>query len=594
MLDAARAFIDDHEPLIATLILFAMFVGFVRERYPASVIAVMGAAAMLALGILDGDALFGVFSNNAPIVIGAMFVISGALLRTGVMERVAGWVVLRARKYPRLAIAEVLGGALAASAFLNNTPIVVVAIPIMVRLAAATGISVKKLLMPLSIVAVMGGCLTLIGTSTNLVVDGIAREQGLEPFGIFEILPYGLAAAAAGVVTLAALWWVLPDDHPVAGPAGADGATFLTEVELGRDSEELGKRADAADFSRRGLQLVALHRGGVAIDPGSFAETLLQAGDRLILRCNGSRLMTLYESGQKTLGIGSAEARAGEAVVVEAMISPSHPSIGRRLPDIPFLSRVRARIIGVERPGHLAGPDLRSLRIRPADRLVIAAAPDQLPLLRANPHLIGTDMARTRAFRPGKAWIAIACLAAVVLLSALDIVPIGLAAVIAIAVILATRCIDSDEAWSTINGDVLILIFAMLAVGVGLERSGAVAIAVAAAGPWFATLPAWALIFAVYFIALILSELLSNNAVAALMTPVTIALAAQLGVDPRPLVIALMLGASLCFATPVGYQTNTIVYAAGDYRFMDFVKIGVPLNIATGLAACAAIAWLAG
>jgi di/tricarboxylate transporter len=520
-----------------------------------------------------------------------MFVLSGALMRTGVIERIATQIIVRARKRPRLAILEVLAGALVASAFLNNTPVVVVLIPVMARLAAVTGISPKKLLMPLSIVAVMGGCLTLIGTSTNLVVDGIARDAGLAGFGIFDILPYGLAAAAAGVATLTLLWWVLPSDHPVRGPAGATEAQFLTEVEISSDDPELGKSLAATGFGDNVLSLVGVRRGAAMLSGNEANDAVLTAGDRLILRTDGSQLMTLHETRRSRMGIGSGEPDASDTVI-EAMISPSHPAIGRRLAEIPFLSRVRARIIGVERPGHIAGPDLSNLRIRPADRLVITAPADQLPLLRSNPHLLGLDLARTRAYRPAKAWIAVSALAGAVLLSAFDIIPIGIAAVLAVAIILAARCIDSEEAWSTIDGDVLILIFAMLAVGVGLERSGAVAMAVNATEPWLADMPAWALIFAVYFIALILSELLSNNAVAALLTPVTIALAAQIGADPRPLVIAVMLGASLCFATPVGYQTNTIVYAAGDYRFMDFVKIGVPLNIATGLAACSAIALL--
>lgn len=588
MIDSARTFIADYQPWLALAVLAAMFAAFLRERYPASVIAVFGAATMLALGILDGDSLFGVFSNSAPIIIGAMFVLSGALMRTGVIERVANLIVERAKRRPRLAIVELLAGALLASAFLNNTPVVVVLIPVMMRLAAVTGISPKKLLMPLSIVAVMGGCLTLIGTSTNLVVDGIARQQGLVGFSIFEILPFGLAAAAAGAVTLALLWWLLPSDHPIAGPAGASDAQFLTEIAIAADDPGVGQWISNSSYGASSLNVVALKRGGSVLRGAELEHVELTPGDRLVIRADGASLMTLRESAWSAIGIGSGTAAADDAVV-EAMVAPSHPAIGRRLADIPFLSRVRARVIGVERPGHMPGPDLASLRIRAADRLVITAPADQLPLLRANPHLVGVDMARTRAFRPAKAWIAISALAGAVLLSALDIVPIAIAAVLAVAVILAARCIDSEEAWSTIDGDVLILVFAMLAVGVGLERSGAVTMAVNAAGPWLAGLPTWALIFAVYFIGLILSELLSNNAVAALLTPVTIALAQEMGVDPRPLVVAVMLGASLCFATPVGYQTNTIVYAAGDYRFTDFVKIGVPLNIATGLAACLAI-----
>ena len=205
---------------------------------------------------------------------------------------------------------------------------------------------------------------------------------------------------------------------------------------------------------------------------------------------------------------------------------------------------------------------------------------------------MGVDISRTRAFRRNKAWIAILSMAAVVLFSAFDVISIGLAAIIAIGVILAARCIDGEEAWAAIDGNVLILIFAMLAVGIALEQAGSVTLMVGWITPLLKVAPVWSLVFIIYFFAVILSELLSNNAVAALLTPITIALAHQLGVDPRPLVIALMIGASACFATPIGYQTNALVYAAGDYRFADFVRIGVPLNLVVGLAVCGALVLL--
>jgi di/tricarboxylate transporter len=200
-------------------------------------------------------------------------------------------------------------------------------------------------------------------------------------------------------------------------------------------------------------------------------------------------------------------------------------------------------------------------------------------------------MASVTAFRRRRAWIAMLVMASAVLLSATDVMSIGIAAFIGVAIVLLTRCIDASEAWGSIDGDVLILIFAMLAVGAALEQSGSVALMVGALDPILTGAPQWAVIAIVYFSALLLSELLSNNAVAALMGPLVIGIAEATGVAPQPLLIALMLGASACFATPVGYQTNTLVYAAGDYRFMDFVRIGVPLNILTGVAGCAALAF---
>lgn len=588
-MEIIRAFIDAHQAVISLVILAGIFVGFMRERLPATVIAVVGACIYLALGILDADAMYSVFSNSAPIVIGAMFVLSGALIRTGVVQRVADAIMVRAEKHPRLAIVEVLVGALFASAFLNNTPVVVVLVPIMMKLAEVTGVSAKKLLMPLSIAAVLGGTLTLIGTSTNLVVDGIVRDAGMPGFGIFEITPIGLVTATSGMIGLALMWWLLPSDKPVNGQAGThDAHQYLTELVIGDDDDLVGMTAEAFTDLPRSGRIIGIRRASMVVRGGDVDNMILAAGDRLILRVDGATLMTWREQGRFRLGIGSGEPADGDTVV-ETMIASNHPGIGQLLIDIPFLQKIRARIIGLDRPAHEPGPDLASVRVRPADRLLVAAGPREVEALRDNPHLIGADLAQVRAFRRSKAWIAILCMASVVGLAAFDILPIGVAAIIAIGVILVTRCIDSEEAWGTINGDVLILIFAMLAVGLALENSGAVAMMVGWVKPSLVDAPAWVLVFGIYFFALILSELLSNNAVAALMAPVTLAIASELGVDPRPLVIALMIGASACFATPIGYQTNTIVYAAGDYRFVDFVRIGVPLNIITGVSTCLAI-----
>jgi di/tricarboxylate transporter len=446
----------------------------------------------------------------------------------------------------------------------------------------------------MNVVAVLGGCLTLVGTSTNLVVAGIAAEQGLPRFGIFDISLYGAAGAAAGIVALLCLSFLLPSDPP--SIAGEDGGTavqdYLTELVVPQESDDIGREIGSLGLFGRSVQLLGLKRAGEVRRHDLEAEEL-HSGDRLIVRADGAAIMTLRESGRFDLGVAAdSRTSAQDGTVVEAMVAPSHPSIGERLLDIPFLHALRVRIIGIHRARHLPGPDLADTRIRGADRLLVAGGDDAMRALKDNPHLIGVDVSRTRAFRPRKAWIAIAAMVGAVLLSAFDVVGIGLAAVIAVGLILITRCIDPEEAWGAIDGDTLILIFAMLAVGLALEQSGSVALMVGWITPLMQVAPDWSLVFIVYFAALLLSELLSNNAVAALLTPITIALAHQLGVDARPLVIALMIGASACFATPIGYQTNALVYAAGDYRFADFVRIGVPINIVVGLAVCSALVLL--
>lgn len=583
------AFFAANQAIVGLVVLAAMFVAFLFERFPPSVIAVSGAAALIALGLLDEKAAFAVFSNSAPLTVGAMFVLSGALIRTGVIDRVGNYIVERAANHPRMAIVEVFGGALLASAFLNNTPVVVVLIPICFRLADALGISPKKLLMPLSIVAVMGGCLTLIGTSTNLVVAGIAEEAGLEPFGLFSITPYGLAISAAGVAGLLALAWLLPSDKPAITENGDSPQMYLTELVLGDGDPAIDMALDVAPLPVAGTSAVAVIANGRTITGTEAHNRALAVGDRIVIRADGALVMTLRDEGRFALGIG--EGSGGKSDVVEVTIAPNHPSIGRPLGEIPFMQRQRVRILGVSRFRHNPGPTMAQSRIRAADRLLVEADEANIRQLRDNLGLIGLAMSQVRAFRRRKAWIAMAAMAGAIALSAVGVASIGAAAFVAVAVILLTKCIDASEAWASIDGDVLILIFAMLAVGSALESAGSVALMVNGMMPWLTSAPPWAVIAIVYFAALILSELLSNNAVAALMAPLVIGLAEQLGVDAKPLLIALMLGASACFATPVGYQTNTLVYAAGDYRFVDFVKIGVPLNIITGVVGCAALAF---
>jgi di/tricarboxylate transporter len=585
--DAIPGFVAEHQAVVGLIILAGIFAAFLWERFPPSVVAVAGAGAMLAFGLLDESHAYGVFSNSAPLTVGAMFVLSGALIRTGVIDKVGNYVVDRAKKNPRLAVLEVFGGGLLVSGFINSTPFVVVMMPVCFRLAEALGVSPKKLLMPLSIVAVLGGCLTLVGTSTNLVVAGIAEQAGLEPFHLFSITPYGLAVAGAGVLGLLIMARFLPSDYPrIAEKADGSAQLYLTELTVGEDDPAVAMALGVANV---GVEPIGVIAGGRLISAPEWQDHVLAAGNRIVTRVDGATLMTLRDSGRFAVGIGDSPGR--KSTVVEVTVSPSHRSLDRPLGEIPFLQRQRVRILGVSRFRHLPGPTLSENRIRAADRLLVEADEPNIKRLRANTGLIGLAMASVTAFRRQKAWIAILVMACAVLLSATGVMSIGVAAFIGVGIVLIARCIDASEAWSSIDGDVLILIFAMLAVGAGLEQAGSVALMVGAIEPLLVGAPHWAVIATVYFSALLLSELLSNNAVAALMGPLVIGIAEVSGVSPYPLLIALMMGASACFATPVGYQTNTLVYAAGDYRFMDFVRIGIPLNILTGVAGCTALAF---
>ena len=593
ILHIINEYIQAHKAIIGLVILGLLFAGFIMERFPAAVVAVLGSCMFLFLGIIDSDGLFSVFSNTAPITIAAMFILSGALLRTGTIDPLGEFIIKRAKRHPKLAVAEMFLGAFVASAFMNNTPVVIVLIPIILRLSRATGFSSKKLLIPLSFICILGGTTTLIGTSTNLIVDAVARDQGLAGFGIFEITPYGLIAAVAGTIMMVLFSsWLLPSGQVKGQFDSSDESAFLTELTVRRNASVIDKKLSAIpELRRAGLEVTAVKRLSSYIRHDlDYHE--LRAGDRIVVQLDLAELISLRKSEDFKVGI----VRKGDVgplgeELVEATVAPSHPSIGNRLFDIPFLSQLDVRILGMTRYRNLPRSDLTNARIHAADRLLVTGSSEDINRMYQNPNLFGVGQTKIRAFRRDRAPIAIGALVAVVVLAALNIIPLAVAAILAVGAILLARCIDAEEAWGSIDGNVLVLIFGMLAVGLGLQQAGSVDLIVTELTPYLRQVPPWGLVFAIYVLSVIMTELVTNNAVAIIITPIAIALGNDLGIDPRPLVIAVMFAASASFATPIGYQTNTLVYAAGNYRFTDFFKAGIPLTFGVGLSTCLAISF---
>jgi len=590
--------------LAFTLLVFA---AYISDRIPIATISIAilvilpAGFTMFPLSLQSGEfnplSFFAGFGHPALIAICALMVVGQGLVVTGAMEpaarRLATWVVAQ----PRLALLAVLVGATSVSGLVNDTPVVVLLIPLIIAAARRAKLSAATMLLPMNYAVLIGGMSTTIGTSTNLIVIAIALELGVEPFGMFSFYPL---VAVAALPALLYLWLVMPRMLAGVKQPAEELSSELFDAELHVESGSwldgrLLHEATAASGNKLGL--IEVRRGRLAVTP--LPTLKLRAGDRLVVR-NTPLLLKDFESSLKAklhrVGIEDVVAAAAQqtgedskeprdepapasAVMAQMIVAAESPLVGSSVRYQHIAQRYDVVLVGL-RPREAASgwqrENLSDRTIQVGDILLLQGEPDAIR--DAQRDRIGLLLdARFTLPRQEKANLALLTMAVVVLLAATKILPISLAALAGVLVLVVGRCLSWGEVTQSLSVKVILLVTSSLALGDALFQSGATAwlaqqLAVVSGG----LSPAWVLALLMGLMGL-LTNFVSNNAAAAIGTPLGIELARSLGVPPEPFVLAVLFGCNLCYLTPMGYQTNLLVMNAGGYRFFDFVKVGTPL-----------------
>ena len=576
----------DFNQIVVCILLVLVFVAFIKEWFSPDLVAMGAFVLLLAIGVLDEKSALAVFSNPAPIIVSCMFVLSAALERTGTIEALGEWFEkLAGKKELRVLLVLMLIVAVL-SAFVNNTPVVVVFMPIVLALARKHDLIASRFLIPLSYAAIVGGTCTIIGTSTNLVASGIAKESGLDEFGMFEVSKLGIVFVIVTFIYMLLIGRKLLPDRVTLSTLfdSSAGKEFLTSVIISEESELIGKKISETSLSKiRDFRILEVSRSGKKIN-SPLKDIIFNSGDQLLVKSRVSGVVDVGGNSGIELGfeggLGLQELQTESAVLIEGVIGPGSSLVGRSIKELNFREKYDVIILALHRRGVNLRDKFEDVRLAFGDTILVEGAPDKINALSQERDFINLSQSNCRPLRRSKVPYAVGALLLFMVLAAFKVAPLIVLALGAALLTLFSRCLEPSEAYEAIDWKVIFMIFGMLGLGTALQKVQVIQILADSLTGWALVLKnIYVLIALIYLVTAILTELISNNAVAALLTPVAISVAQAMDLDARPLVVAVMFAASASFSTPIGYQTNTYIYGAGGYKFTDFTRVGIPLTI---------------
>ncbi|MGM0587920.1 MAG: SLC13 family permease [Bacteroidota bacterium] len=578
--------------LLAPDVLFIFFllllaiVLFANEQISFDVTALILLSSLLFSGILTPKEAFSGFSNSATITIACMFILSEGLRRSGILNTIGFYFTKLGRRNFWVATFVMMAAIGTISAFINNTAAVALFIPVFIGVAEDMKVSASKLLMPLSFASMFGGACTLIGTSTNILVSTIAQENGMAPFGMFEFTPLGLILTIVGFVYLFGF-----GIHKIPNRRGSSEEltksfnmnAYLTDVIIEPDSPAVGKTIEQARLTYN-LDLDVLRVFKKKGDSGGQqSEITLDPGDVVRIRGSVEEIDKLVRredvSLKPTKRWYDIDLERGQSALVEAIIAPDSPLQNKKISEVNLYERFGAILLAIRQQGQLQQEHMKDIQLSAGDTLLLSINRERIPELeQASSFVLASEVGLTR-FRTSKIPVALAILVGVVGLATFGLAPIVATATAGVVLMMLTGCVTTEEAYNAINWKVIVLLGGVLPFGIAMEKTGAAALISNVTVEFLGQFGPTVLLSGFFFLSMLLTNIISNQATAALLAPIAIEAASAVDVNARPFLIAVTLAASLSFMTPVGYQTNTLIYGPGQYKFIDFTKIGTPLNL---------------